>query len=53
MKKMNCPFCNKELIRLEPFEDGIFEFWCDNCDVDIAVTKNQDVKRIKKDLTKS
>lgn len=40
MKRMNCPFCNKELIRLEPFEDGIFEFWCDNCDVDIAVTKN-------------
>lgn len=40
MKKCNCPFCNKELVRLEPFEAGIYEFWCDNCDADITVEKN-------------
>ena len=40
MKKCNCPECNKELIRLEPFEEGIYEFWCDSCDIDIVITKN-------------
>ena len=40
MKKMNCPICGKELIRLEPYEDKDFKFWCDNCDIDIAVHYN-------------
>jgi hypothetical protein len=41
VKKINCPICNKELIRLEPFEKGIYEFWCDDCDTDIVITKNK------------
>ena len=40
MKKCNCPKCNKELIRLEPFENGVYEFWCDTCDIDIEITQN-------------
>lgn len=44
MKKCNCPECNKELIRLEPFEDGVYDFWCDNCDIDITITKNDETK---------
>lgn len=31
MKHVNCPKCGKELIRLEPYETGVYEFWCDNC----------------------
>lgn len=40
MKKNNCPVCNKELIRLEPFEKNVYEFWCDDCNIDIVITKN-------------
>lgn len=40
MKKFNCPVCGKELVRLEPFVDGVYEFWCDNCNIDIVVTNN-------------
>lgn len=47
MKKFNCPVCGKELIRLEPFHKGIFNFWCDNCDIDIAITKNDEVEKEK------
>ena len=43
MKKFNCPMCNKELIRLKPFENGIYEFWCDKCNIDITITKNNEV----------
>ena len=42
MKKCNCPKCEKELIRLEPYENGIYRFWCDNCNLDIAVEENED-----------
>ena len=42
MKKCNCPVCDKELIRLEPFEENVYEFWCDNCDIDIIITKNDE-----------
>lgn len=41
MKKINCPVYNKELARLEPFEENVYEFWCDDCDVDIVITKNE------------
>ena len=41
MKKINCPVCNKELVRLEPFEENVYEFWCDDCDVDIVITRNE------------
>lgn len=40
MEKLNCPTCSKELIRLEPFEQEVYEFWCDHCNVDIVITKN-------------
>lgn len=40
MKKIKCPFCSKELIRLEPFEDNVYEFWCDDCDLEIVITNN-------------
>lgn len=44
MKKCNCPECGKELIRLEPFEKGVYEFWCDDCNIDIVITKNNEVE---------
>lgn len=44
MKKCNCPECGKELIRLEPFEPGVYEFWCNSCDIDINITKNKEVE---------
>ena len=49
MKKFNCPVCNKELIRLEPFEKGVYAFWCDDCNIDIVVTKNDEVEEAEKD----
>lgn len=42
MKRFNCPVCGKELIRLEPFYKGIFNFWCDNCNIDINITNNNE-----------
>lgn len=40
MKKINCPKCGKELIRLEPYEEGVYEFWCDDCNIDITIEEN-------------
>ena len=37
MTKYNCPKCQKELIRLEPYEDGIYYFWCDDCKLNIVI----------------
>jgi hypothetical protein len=42
MNKCNCPVCGKELIRLEPFETDVCDFWCDCCNVDIVITKNNE-----------
>ena len=42
MKKMNCPKCGKELIRLEPCEEGVYEFWCDDCGLDITIRENEE-----------
>ena len=42
MKKINCPKCGKELIRLEPFEEGTYEFWCDSCNLDITIEENEE-----------
>lgn len=44
MKKFNCPVCGKELVRLEPFEKGVYEFWCNHCNIDIVITKNDEVE---------
>lgn len=46
MKKFNCPVCGKELVRLEPFANGVYEFWCDSCDVYIVITKNDFYKEV-------
>ena len=40
INKTICPYCGKKLIRLEPYEEGIYEFWCDDCDLDIMMTDN-------------
>ena len=37
MKKINCPVCGKELIRLEPYVENQSAFWCDDCNIDILV----------------
>ena len=42
MKKIYCPKCGKELIRLEPYEEGVYEFWCDDCNIDIVVGENEE-----------
>ena len=46
-KKHNCPVCGKELIRLEPYEEtdeGIeFDYWCDECDIDITITAPKNI----------
>ena len=39
-KRCNCPECGKELIRLEPYETNEFEFWCDDCNIDITIVKS-------------
>lgn len=46
MKKISCPICKRELIRLESFEKGIYEFWCDNCNMDIVITKNNEIENM-------
>lgn len=38
MKMCNCPLCWKQLIRLEPYEDGVYKFWCDDCNAEIIGT---------------
>lgn len=42
--KVNCPFCSKELIRLEPYEESKYRYWCDVCNADINIEKNEEAK---------
>ena len=42
MKKINCPKCGKELIRLEPYDGNVYEFWCDDCNIDIIIEDNEE-----------
>lgn len=42
INKINCPSCSKGLIRLEPFEEGEYQFWCDKCNIDIVITENNE-----------
>lgn len=48
-KKYICPECGKELIRLEPYEDGFYDFWCDKCNIDIYIVKNNEVEEAEKE----
>ena len=43
-KRVDCPKCRKELIRLEPYSTkGVSEFWCDDCNIKITIDdKNRD-----------
>lgn len=41
VNKINCPLCGRELIRLEPYEPGSYNFWCDDCDVNIDITNDE------------
>ena len=38
---IKCPYCEKELIDLSitMVNKGVYEFWCDDCNVEIYVTK--------------
>lgn len=49
MKKCNCPKCEKELIRLEPYNDGVYNYWCDTCNIDICITNNNEVEKAQKE----
>ena len=45
MKKIRCPKCGMELIRLEPydaFKTGLYEFWCGECNIDITIQENEE-----------
>lgn len=44
MKKCNCPECGKELIVLDPVFNNYFNFYCDDCDIDIEIIKNKSEK---------
>lgn len=36
-----CPKCWKSLIRLEPYVDGVYNYWCDECNIDISINKSE------------
>ena len=40
-KKCNCPKCGKELTELSSALD-IFSFWCDECDLEIVLDKDEE-----------
>jgi len=41
MKKCYCPKCDGELINLS-LEKYIDNFWCDNCNIDITITYEEE-----------
>lgn len=48
MKKIKCPICGKELIRLNDItSDAVykyyFEFWCDECKIDIIIQTDKEI----------
>lgn len=45
MKKIYCPSCGKELIKLNPDDKRKHDFWCDDCDIDITVKENKKTKK--------
>ena len=47
MKKINCPKCGKELIRLQPYMTGVYKFWCDDCNIDISIHDREEMKNVR------
>ena len=43
MKTYNCPKCGKQLVRLEPYEKGVYEYWCDDCNTDIRIEAEEEM----------
>ena len=41
-KKIYCPHCGKELIRLEPYVDDRYDAWCDTCGINITLWPDDD-----------
>ena len=41
MKKLKCPHCGKELVELSAAID-VYAFWCDECDLDIVLDKDDE-----------
>ena len=41
MKKLICPHCGKELVELTSAID-VFSFWCDDCNLDIVLDKDEE-----------
>ena len=46
MDKIKCPMCNKELKRLRPDNDYIYIYHCKNCELDIAIMKNNKTEEL-------
>lgn len=47
--KIKCPICGKELVHLnsithDSMHDFYYEFWCDNCKIDITIGMDKDVE---------
>ena len=43
IEKIDCPLCGKTLVCLSDDEckdDGLFYFWCDECNIDIRIEVN-------------
>lgn len=48
MKRIKCPICGKELIQLNDITSDTvyeyyFEFWCDECKIDITVRTDKEI----------
>ena len=41
-KKIYCPNCGKELIRLEPYIGERYDAWCDTCGIDITLWPDEE-----------
>ena len=43
MKTYICPKCGKQLVRLEPYEKGVYEYWCDDCNTNIKIEAEEEM----------
>lgn len=42
---IRCPQCHKGLIRLEPYKVSEYDYWCDDCNILIQVTKANEIEK--------